>query len=261
MGVAPALIYADNPGPIPATYMLAPSEAIQVNSVSATFNGAGAASAFLACLSVYSQDDKLVGRFFPSVTFAIGDSGEVTYGPFLGSGAVIGGVGLVFLADVIVAAVTASPITIMSGIPQGFRHLRLLAKARSDAAVSDTRLWLRFNGDSGNNYDRETLGSRAGVYQAGLTDTAFDRLTISDATGANVAADMLGAAAYDILDYSTVDSFKGILVHSGYRGTAGNVVLSSWGQWRSLSAITQIDIGIDLGSFVPDSRFSIYAYA
>lgn len=83
MGVRPALIYADNPGAIPATYSLPPGFDVQVNSVSATFNGAAAVSAFKACLAIYSQDDKLVGRFFPGTLFAVGDSGEVTFAPFL----------------------------------------------------------------------------------------------------------------------------------------------------------------------------------
>lgn len=78
------LIYADNPGAVPAPYVLPPGLELTVQSVSAEFNGAGAGATFYPCLSVYSQNGKLVGRFFPSQALAVSDSGEVTYGPFLG---------------------------------------------------------------------------------------------------------------------------------------------------------------------------------
>lgn len=82
MAVKSALIYADSPGPLPATYDLPPGFDVQVNSVTAVFNGAGASGTFKACLDLVSQDDKLVARYFPSTLFAVGDTGEVTYGPF-----------------------------------------------------------------------------------------------------------------------------------------------------------------------------------
>lgn len=78
------LIYTDQPGSIPAQYQLPAGLAVKLESVSATFNGAAASGTFLACLSAYSQDGKLIGRWFPSQQFATGDSGEVSYGPFLG---------------------------------------------------------------------------------------------------------------------------------------------------------------------------------
>lgn len=78
----PALVYSDRPGSIPASYQLPAGFDMQLESVSATFNGAGASGTFYACLAVYSQDGKLIGRYFPAQTFAAGDSGEVTWSPF-----------------------------------------------------------------------------------------------------------------------------------------------------------------------------------
>lgn len=82
-----ALIYSDLPGALPADYRIAPSESVRLSSVSARFDGAGALDAFRPCLSVLSQDGKLIGRFFPSQVMSPGDSGEVTFGPFLDDGA------------------------------------------------------------------------------------------------------------------------------------------------------------------------------
>lgn len=76
------LSYVDSPGTVPASYVLAASQSFDLESVSATFDGTSASGTFLACLSAYSQDGKLIGRWFPSQQFASGDSGEVSYGPF-----------------------------------------------------------------------------------------------------------------------------------------------------------------------------------
>ena len=78
------LIFNDAPGSIPAQYVLPPNLAFTLESATAVWNGAGASGPFLACLSAYSQDGHLIGRWFPGQSFATGDSGEVSYGPFGG---------------------------------------------------------------------------------------------------------------------------------------------------------------------------------
>lgn len=77
-----SLVYSDNPGALPATYRIPPGGQVTLESVAAFFDGSGAAGTFLPCLAVYSQDDKLIGRWFPSQQMAAGDTGEVSYGPF-----------------------------------------------------------------------------------------------------------------------------------------------------------------------------------
>lgn len=54
-----------------------------MQSVFADWNGGGASGAFLACLTILSQDDVEIARVFPDQQFAAGDTGEVTYAPFL----------------------------------------------------------------------------------------------------------------------------------------------------------------------------------
>lgn len=76
------LIFSDNPGGLPATYVIPPGLELVIESIVARFNGAAAAGAFLPCLGVYSQDDKLVGRFHPGQALQIADTAVVTYAPF-----------------------------------------------------------------------------------------------------------------------------------------------------------------------------------
>lgn len=77
------LVYSDSPGAVPASYTVPPSLDLVLQSVVVRWNGTGAAGAFLPVLAVYSQDGKLVGRFHPGTQLEAGDTGVVTYAPFL----------------------------------------------------------------------------------------------------------------------------------------------------------------------------------
>lgn len=83
MALKPGLIYTDNPGAAPATFVLPAGLDLVLQSVVARWDGAAAAGTFKPCLSAYSQDGRLMGRFFPPSDLAVGDTGVVTYAPFL----------------------------------------------------------------------------------------------------------------------------------------------------------------------------------
>ena len=80
--MAVELVYTDAPGELPADYQLQSRGSFRLASSSAYFDGDAAASSFYPCLSVYSQDNKLIGRFFASQQMEPGDEAEVTFGPF-----------------------------------------------------------------------------------------------------------------------------------------------------------------------------------
>lgn len=69
----------------PYTYALASGESFAPETVTATFDCTGAAGACLPCLSVYSENGVLLGRF-PAAQVAAGDTAEVTWAPFLTAG-------------------------------------------------------------------------------------------------------------------------------------------------------------------------------
>lgn len=69
---------------VPFAYTLAAGERFQVESISGAWDGTGASGSFLPCVSVYSQDGKLLGRFKGDITVSAGDSfTEATFAPFL----------------------------------------------------------------------------------------------------------------------------------------------------------------------------------
>lgn len=78
-----SLDYSQGGGACPFRVTLAQASDLRVFSVVARWNGAGASGSFLACLSIYSSDGVLVSRTRPTQVFAAGDSGVVTYAPFL----------------------------------------------------------------------------------------------------------------------------------------------------------------------------------
>lgn len=82
MARAVQLIYEDVPGTLPAEYVVPAGAGLTLQSIVAKFNGAGAAGTFLPCLSVFSQDGRLMGRFHDDEWCAAGDTAVVTYAPF-----------------------------------------------------------------------------------------------------------------------------------------------------------------------------------
>lgn len=79
----PQLIFTDNPGSLPATYTIPPGISLEISSVFALIDGSGAAADFLPCLTILSQDDKVVARVKQDDTYATGDTGDATWSPFL----------------------------------------------------------------------------------------------------------------------------------------------------------------------------------
>lgn len=76
------IVYTDQPGALPAEYVIPDTLDLDLSSVVARFDGASAAATFIPCLSLYSSDDRLIARARPDQEFAVGDTGVVTYAPF-----------------------------------------------------------------------------------------------------------------------------------------------------------------------------------
>lgn len=70
-------------GDTPQAYKVTGTGAATPQVISAHWDGNGAAGEFMPCVSFYSNDGKLMGRFGTENTVAAGDSARVTYGPFL----------------------------------------------------------------------------------------------------------------------------------------------------------------------------------
>lgn len=71
-------------GDAPVGITLAPGEDLAPQTVTCAYDGAGASGAFLICLAIYAQSGQLISRTTPPIEHAAGDTGVVTFAPFLG---------------------------------------------------------------------------------------------------------------------------------------------------------------------------------
>ncbi len=142
-----------------------------------------------------------------------------------------------------------------------YTHLELRWNARGDEAAISSTLGMRFNGDTGANYDSERMqafGSTATATE-GLAATSANIGTVTAASG--TGAGMSSSGVISILDYlGTVFQKNGIAIAAIHRATStGNTGQQTLGfAWRNTAAISSITILLSGGNFVAGSKFSLY---
>jgi hypothetical protein len=149
-----------------------------------------------------------------------------------------------------------------SSIPSTYKHLQIRGLCRLGSSSTGTNdIFIRFNSDTASNYSRHGLfgtGSTTGTGGAASTTSAYATRATSPRAGST--ANAFGVFVIDILDYANTNKYKTVrgLGGADTNDTNGVVSLAS-GNWRSTSAITQIDLTDELGySFVQYSSFALY---
>jgi hypothetical protein len=82
----PYLFAQDGEKEAPYSYTIPGALELFPSSITARYDGSGAATAFRPCVSIYAQSGELISRTFPSETVAAGDKAEVTFLPFFRGG-------------------------------------------------------------------------------------------------------------------------------------------------------------------------------
>lgn len=164
------------------------------------------------------------------------------------------------IAETILGAAAAS-IT-FSSIPATFRHLRLEVVARGDAALTEVQLRLRFNGDTGANYDwiaSAFLEADAQSTSEAVADT-FIGLG-SNIPAANAPASHAGVVSIFIGDYARTQWHKsahGMSFHMLAASATNLRNVIGGGRWRSTAAITSLVIPISSGNYTAGSIFTLW---
>jgi hypothetical protein len=167
------------------------------------------------------------------------------------------------IQETILTAATAS--LSISNIPQGYRDLRfVLSGVRSDAAATEVGLLLRFNGDSGGNYDWTRISnsntSVTGAESAAATSiqTFGSTSGITGNSATSGAATGISGTLHDFTGttfWKTCDLFVSESIGSG----AGNRrVETVSGIWRSTSAITSMQFALSSGNFMAGAALRVY---
>lgn len=154
-----------------------------------------------------------------------------------------------------VGAGGAASIT-FNNIPSNYTDLRLVASTRGlDAGASEP--WLRFNGDSANNY------SMTRVYANGSTsfsDRASNTSVIvaMEAPSTGYTANTFSNAEVCIPNY-TSSTFKQIISDAVAENNATSTAMAIFaGLWRNASSINSITIGPNGTGFAQHSTFTLY---
>lgn len=143
-----------------------------------------------------------------------------------------------------------------------FRNLMLTLQVRTDRVSEIDNVDLRFNGDSGANYDSQTVRGRD-VLAIGQNTIAGTEATVGLAEAANSRANNFSPSLITIFSYTKTDREKWIITSSTKFGdvsigTDMDVRVRSL-RWRNVSAITSISLMPRVGpNFVSGSIFQLY---
>ena len=149
-----------------------------------------------------------------------------------------------------------------TSIPGTYKSLQIRGIARGgEVSAYARRGTIRFNSDSGANYTQHTLtgnGTAAGLFGYGTTSYIYvEKFAATDGSISNTYA----ASIIDLIDYASTSKLKTLRVFAGGNNNNTNtqygLALGS-GLWRSTSAITTIQIGLDGETFMAGSTFALY---
>ena len=166
--------------------------------------------------------------------------------------------GLVLISEVVTSGSQTS--VTFSSIAATYRDLIVVSRGRGTTVANSTAVLLRFNGDTGSNYDYETISG------AGTTATVAEALAQTSIRFGNMAAASAGASIADVSevvigDYRGTTFQKSVVSRYGIKigtstGNIGHSTLSGW--WRSTAAITSVVVFPSAGGFVNGSVVSLY---
>jgi hypothetical protein len=132
-----------------------------------------------------------------------------------------------------------------TSIPSSYTHLqiRFIEREETGASAGTSQLQVRFNNDSGSNYNLHRL---YGTGSSALADNAGGSVTsirVSGNSAASSAANVFGSGIIDILDYTNTNKNTTVrsLAGADFNNSNGIIFFSS-GLWRNTAAITSIQI-------------------
>ena len=146
---------------------------------------------------------------------------------------------------------SAASVT-FSSIPATYRDLVLVTQYLSTS--TNTYAILRFNSDSGSNYQHVYMSGSSGSTYSG--SGSFTGVLSVYWTAANSTGPVLGI--YHIMDSSATDKHKTVLSRTNTDNTSRNGVEAFANRWANTAAITQIDVVGGNNNFAAGSSFHLY---
>ena len=173
-----------------------------------------------------------------------------------------GDVDLGAMIPIATSTVSSATATVtFSSIPQNYEHLqiRFLAQSNRASANSGDYFSVRFNSDSGSNYNLGHQlsgdGSSASSYANGNNGTS---LLIERIVNYESGANIFTPGITDILDYKNTNKYKTTRSLLGYDYISGGQANFASGLWMSTAAISSISISMVSAQFTQYSTLALY---
>lgn len=166
---------------------------------------------------------------------------------------------LVLITEVVTSG-SQSTVT-FSSIPTTWRDLEVRVRARGTASATNVIVALRFNSDSGNNYDYVDAHWFSNFTAFGPQAVAQASIQIGYITAATGGANYTGGIQVRIYDYKGTTFYKEVDTDFGATlgvgsGQVGGGKFS--GAWRNTAAINAVLVLLSSGNFVDNSVVSLY---
>ena len=147
-----------------------------------------------------------------------------------------------------------------SSIPATYTHLQVRGIARTALASAPDVLRIRFNSDTGNNYERHLLYGD-GTSALAAAAASGNLMTLGTIAANNSTASAFSAHIIDVLDYKNTNKYKTLRALNGFNNntTSNSEISLTSGLWQNTNAITSILIFADSASNLSQySQFALY---
>jgi hypothetical protein len=148
----------------------------------------------------------------------------------------------------------------VQSISGSYTHLKAIVTARGDTAAADVAVQLRFNNDSGANYDKQQL-SAAGAVASGSETFGATSVEIGRVPAASATANKAGQVEFTLPNYAATTFQKSFnSVSADTTGQSASTIASIVNAclWRNTAAVTRITILPGAGNWIAGSRLTIY---
>lgn len=154
---------------------------------------------------------------------------------------------------------SSSSLTFNS-IPSTYTHLQVRLIVRGTRSFPGEQLYIRLNGDSGNNYAYHyVLGDGSGPQASGVGST--NTFLVTEFPAANENANIFATSVIDLLEYSSTVKNKTFRSLSGYdnnnSGVSNSKVWFGSGLWLNTSAVTSLSV-LSNGPFTSTTSIALY---
>ena len=197
---------------------------------------------------------------FPNGTLTDNGDGSFSYEPAEG-----GGGGTTYIGSMVPLYETtlgSDQASVVIPIPSGYHAIVVMARARSSAAVTTEKLWLRVNADTGANYDWvQWAASNTTSGQVGSVGDV--KISLGDIPGNSAAAGAFGQLRAELADVGSTAIEKTVTAQMWVLNAASSNNLwteVSGGRWRpgSPAAITSLTFLAATGNLKQNSSFAVY---